>query len=88
MSKLSQFNIGAQGSSASSSRHVQANGWMLHGRSTSGGGEDFDFQSEQPGIYAELLELIQVMMVIIAFSIIPIVYMKIKRGPTKIVDAH
>jgi DHA2 family multidrug resistance protein len=34
------------------------------------------------------IQLVEIMMIVIAFAIIPIVFIKIKRGPTKIVDAH
>lgn len=34
------------------------------------------------------LELIQIMMIVLAFAFIPLYYMRIKKGPTKVIDAH
>ena len=90
MSKLSQFNIGAQGFI----QQVQA-GMSKQMASLLGTADPHQaavkiliFKVNNQVFMLSFLELIQVMMVIIAFSIIPIFYMKIKRGPTKVVDAH
>ena len=90
VSELSELNIAAQSfmtQITSSMSHQMVN--LL------GGGDPHQaavkllvFRVHNQVFMLSFLELIQTMMVVIAFSIIPIYFMKIKRGPTKIVDAH
>lgn len=90
LSKLSELDLAANSfmNQLSSSMSNQMINLLGNGDPHSAAIKILTFKVNNQVFMLSFLELIQTMMVVIAFSIIPIYFMKIKRGSTKVVDAH
>jgi len=88
--KLSLLNINVQNfvSQTSSNMTHQMSSVLGMATSQQAAAKVLSFRIQNQVFMLSFLELIQIMMLVIGLAILPIIFMKIKRGPTKIVDSH